>query len=247
MYCTRCNGQIQAEDCNLSTLVARCRTCQHVFRFTDQLGAPPEAPSGRRRAERPRIFVVEDQASGYGRRIWWRWADVTDAKRRVFFAVAATFVFLVTCNLYGFRPSSSSLVWPDFVLLGFLLLAAVAVNYYLVVCILNRTTVELDGGQLAVRHGPLPWRGGRAFEMADVDEVVFDDVANWREGVHVHRFVVTVIDREGSRHPLLETPAPGEAQFIAEKLQQWLTARPLPPSAPKKSISPPSEAIHRQR
>jgi hypothetical protein len=58
---------------------------------------------------------------------------------------------------------------------------------------------------------------------------------------------VTMIDREGGRHKLLETLTPEGARFIAEKLQEWLVADTLPPPGPKKSISQPSDAIHRPR
>jgi hypothetical protein len=245
MYCTRCNGQIQAEDCNLSTLVARCRHCQHVFRFADQLDPAVQEPSRRVRAERPPNFKVEDQAYGFGRRIWWVWAEGYDKAFAIFIANLGT-VMLWSLWFDQMFPLSSY-PWSFFVFLGVATAGSVFANYYALASLLNRTTVEVDGGQLAVRHGPIPWPGNRAFEMADVDEVVFDDDSEWRRGTLVHRFHVTVIDREGGRHRLFETQTPQGAQFIAEQLQEWLAAGPLPAPAPKKSISRPSDAIHRSQ
>jgi hypothetical protein len=192
MNCTRCNGQIQAEDCNLSTLVARCRACQHVFRFADQLEPEAQEPPATLRAKRPANLVVDNRSSAFGRRIWWPWADAR--------AKSGTILVCVYCDamlaLLWFFPSNPQRLYdPAYLVpMSFFVAVAVCLNYYTVARVVNRTSVELDGGQLTLRHGPVPWPGNRAFEMADVDEVVFDDDSQWRQGVLTHRFYVTVID-----------------------------------------------------
>jgi hypothetical protein len=60
MYCPRCDAQILADDVHLGTLVARCRRCNEVFRFADQLGPPAPGGSIERRAAKPDRLLVED-------------------------------------------------------------------------------------------------------------------------------------------------------------------------------------------
>jgi hypothetical protein len=71
MYCPRCDARIPAEDTHLGTLVARCRRCNEVFRFADQLDPPTEGHPVERRAARPDCALVEDNRDA--RRLSFAW------------------------------------------------------------------------------------------------------------------------------------------------------------------------------
>ena len=70
MLCPRCGSQILAEDANLDTLVARCRQCQEVFNFADQVGARPAAKPAPP-VPRPEGVAVGDL--GDRRQLSWPW------------------------------------------------------------------------------------------------------------------------------------------------------------------------------
>lgn len=45
--------------------------------------------------------------------------------------------------------------------------AGIGLSYYTLAGLLNRTRVTVLGGEITVRHGPVPWPGGRTLSTAD--------------------------------------------------------------------------------
>lgn len=175
ILCPSCGEAVDVEDLNLERLLARCHGCNKVFSWADQV--PPT--SARPLVARPATIEVRE---GTGRltlvRRWRRrallWptaiglafgagvgamvlASARDPHAPAPVAVVAVFTAVVACGLYGIAAG-----W------------------------INRTWVDVSGGFLTVRHGPLPWPGQSRVEVAEVEQVYvvqrFGDPARFPEG-----------------------------------------------------------------
>jgi hypothetical protein len=240
MYCPKCLSQILAEDANLSTLVARCRACQEVFRFEDQLKPPSPATPEVRRAECPPNIVVESAQDGTMKRI-----SIPSATGKAFAAIFLFLVLLVADVMLlalGYNMFASGHVpWPVAISFGFMLLCWLFMTYVVLAGTQNTTVLEISDSLLLLRHVPMPWPGDRCLEIKNIQRIEFQQQSGWARGMVVHQFFVTAIDRAEKRLPLVQMTTPDSARFIAEQLQEWLTADRLP--APEAASVRPSEAI----
>jgi hypothetical protein len=242
MYCPRCNWLIQAEDANLSTLVARCRMCQEVFRFEDQLRPSDQATSGARRAEQPEDFEIEDRGAGTPRRIWMLWpVGVRVVGGMVFFFLMIGLICFALHVANEFRYLNPGL----FVAWGVVLMLAGGVGYFAVALLLNDTRIDWTDDMFVYRCGPLPSPVTRRFRTSEIRRIEFSPEPYWLQGMLRHRFIVMAVYQDGRRKLVVEMPTPDRARFIADQLQEWLAADRLP--APDKAIVPASEAIQRAR
>jgi hypothetical protein len=274
MNCPRCNGQIQAEDANLSTLVARCRMCQEVFRFADQLGPLTTIPSDGH-VRKPENVVVEDRIYGPVRRIWWKWCD----SRAAFLFITVLIACGWICPILIVQPAiefesrvaemekqfanvhrPAAVEYNDWHRLrGFLLFAAIALpiaigaafTYVGVACFTNRTAIELDENTLVVRRGPVPLLCNYTYPIKEIQSVSLDVESFWVKGVLRQRFDVRVVTRDGRRQPLLElVQTPEFGRYIAGRLQEWLSEErvavsTITNSVPAGATVTPSEAVWR--
>jgi hypothetical protein len=75
---------------------------------------------------------------------------------------------------------------------------------YILVCLINKTTIALTGEYLSIKHRPVPWWGGRQFPIGDIGRVLVstgkraNDDCTWKVPV------LEVVTIAGTRHQLME-------------------------------------------
>src|SRR5262245_30407928 len=72
LTCKSCGQSIPAEDMNLDRLVAKCRSCNAVFGFAEDLGLPAEGKR-RKREEVPLPEGITAEETGEGLALVRRW------------------------------------------------------------------------------------------------------------------------------------------------------------------------------
>jgi hypothetical protein len=50
-----------------------------------------------------------------------------------------------------------------------LIALCLALTYFALACVFNRTAVSVKQGRLRIRHGPMPWPGNRSIPIANID------------------------------------------------------------------------------
>jgi hypothetical protein len=240
MYCPNCNSQILAEDANLSTLVARCRACQEVFRFEGQLKPPSQSTLEARREQCPQNTVVELAQDGTMKRISIP-STSSSALPLILPCVLGALILLARMVSLVW----SQMDWGFFTVLCCPLAGLLFMCYVALAASLNTTVLELRDSLLLLQHVPMPWLGDRCFETKNIKRIEFHQESGWARGVVVHKFYVMAVDRHGRQFPLVQMTTPGPARFIAEQLHEWLAADRLP--SPEPTGVQPSEAIQRSR
>jgi hypothetical protein len=225
---------IPAEDVNLDNLVAKCRSCNEVFSFADQMQRPIQS-EGKRAAKlpvpKPDSLRIEDL--GDQRRIirrWFTWPIL----RLVFFCVAwdsfLIFWYFVAFNVrFGGPFNWIMVVFP----IGHVAVG-VALTYSVIASLLNSTTVLVDGDRLSIRHGPVPWSGNRSLDIADIIQLYCDDnyaTSNrTTDSSLTWRYNLNAMLVDGRKLKLLSGLPKDQALFCEQQLEEWLAIEPYPVS-----------------
>lgn len=245
MNCPRCHAQVAADDVNLQHLLAKCRGCQEVFRFSaaeietvsDRIrqGEPPIAPPReeiepdldirvrRVRAPRPPSLEVEDW--GEERRLVRRWFNITYLGRAAFCVVWDGFlIFWYSMAFKGQAP------WIMVLFPVLHLAVGVGLTYATIAGFFNRTVITLRAGTLAVWHGPLPWFGGVELRADAIEQLYCTEAVrywNARNNYYAQpQAAVQALLANGTSKLLVNSLPRDEALFIEQQLEEWMGISP---------------------
>lgn len=237
--CRSCNAVILAEDINLDKVLAKCRTCNAVFDFSAQVQtvAPP-AKERRDRGEVPMPSAFRVDYAGHALTVTRKWGR----KLAFFFVlfsgfwnmIVSVFVVLAASGKFNEGPPGGPgrFIWiflTPFISIG------LATAYLAVAFLLNRTWIEVRKGVLVVRHGPMPWPGGRTLKVDQLDQLYSNEYVAYSENNHPqYRTALHALTTTGDRIKLvpgMETPEQGV--FLENLLEKHLGIkdRPVPGEA----------------
>jgi hypothetical protein len=216
MNCPKCSAHIPSEDVNLANLVAKCRQCDEVFTFADQVGGLPRpaAPVVEQRLPKPPYMILEDDER---RRLWWRWLGPEVIFLGLFCVAWDGFlVFWYSMAIQNNAP------WIMIVFPIVHLAVGVALTYSVVAMILNRTALEIAEDMLTVRHGPVPWVGNRLIPTQAIESLFCEEnVSRGKQSTTVTHTVHACVGGVGVRlvSGMKDRLAAG---FVKQQLEEWL-------------------------
>lgn len=233
LTCRSCGAQLDLDTLDDRRGVAVCRFCHTVNRTTAWDGV---ATRRRYEVEQPEGFELTHRGDGV--RIVHRW-------RR--WVVVPLLIVLVLMNLMVFLPALAFLLLfglfavvaligagdPAVTVVGGLFgLFAIAVaaamvaigavfHYVVLAMLINRTVIEVDGRELRVRYGPLPWRGGAAVPADRVEQLYCKERSvRTQHGSHpAYELHAGLIDG-GHRRLLAALPSLEHAIYVEQQLER---------------------------
>lgn len=177
LACPKCRAGIPASDVNLNALVGKCAACHHVFRIDPSeldagSSAPAESPG------RPSSITLEREEPSPILRDTYRDATgrppTTFTLRRRWFQAQHVFLLFFCIAWDSFlvfwygSAMTTDAPWLMIVFPVAHVAVGVGLTYSVIAGFLNRTTLTLTPDALAVRHGPVPWRGNASFSRGDI-------------------------------------------------------------------------------
>jgi len=225
LRCPHCDQQILAEDININAVLAKCRACHTVFSFHGDVPgeAAPEAVF-RPRAPVPLPARLQVEELGSAFRARWRWFQW----HMVFLVFFCVFWdgFLVVWYATGLA-TGAPIVFLVFPLLH--VSVGVGLTYYVACGFLNTTTLEIAGGNLAIRHGPLPWRGNFKVPVQDVRQLYCQERAvHNKRSVH-HVYDVHALLADGDDLTLVSAlPDSQQALYLEQQIEARLRIKDEP-------------------
>jgi hypothetical protein len=234
MQCPRCQTVIPAADVNLDNLVAKCRRCNEVFSFADQMPRPIQS-DGQRPAKlpfpKPDSLLVEDL--GDQRRIirrWFTWPVLM----LVFFCIGWD-SFLIFWYFMAFNapfPGGFNLIMVIFPIAH--VAVGVGLTYFMIASLLNYTTILVNVDRLSIRHHPVPWRGNRSLDIGEIVQLYCDEsyVAKNRtmNPSVTWMYNLNALLADGRKLKLLSGLPKDQALFLEQQLEEWLGIEPHPVS-----------------
>jgi hypothetical protein len=187
IQCSTCGGVVSASDVNLDRMLAKCASRNSVFDISGQVPGRGERAMTR---QRPKVAlpkalrVIQDELVTESSTEPYR----TEAVKRphvvlerswfqpvliflVFFCIAWD-SFLINWYATVLRHGAP-LIAGVFPIVH--LAVGVGLTYYTLCGFVNRTRIAVEAGQLVVRHGPLPWKGNRALEANNLDQLFCEE------------------------------------------------------------------------
>jgi hypothetical protein len=221
IICPACRVPVAAEDVNLGTGLAKCRTCNNVFRFDalPELAAPSSASTVQTRARgpapQPRSVTVSEGDGALT--VEHRWFGPKYIFLTLFclfwdgFLVAWYFIALHTGNLL-------------FVLFPLIHVAVgIVLTYATVAGYVNRTTLRIDGSRLAVRHHPLPWPGNTELAAADVRQLFCEERISRSRNGPSYTYNLVALLADGSRKKVVAgLDSPSVPLFLEQHAEAWM-------------------------
>lgn len=220
--CPECRVPVAAEDVNLETGLAKCRTCNNVFRFADAPElAPQQAVRARPPVEKPRSVVAFERDGVLT--LEYRWFTLKYIFLTFFCLVWNG--FLVFWYAIALRTGSAMMLLFPLIHVA----AGLFITYVTIVGYVNTTTVEIDRSRIRVRHHPLPW--GRRVELgaADVAQLFCQEkISRGRNGV-TYTYDLVAVMRGGTRKKVISGLDYAELPlYLEQHAEAWLKIRDEP-------------------
>ena len=212
IHCPSCDSPIPAADMELQTMSARCRVCQSLVDLRAEEAAPATAPLPVPLPER--ITMSADGGELRIERRWFTWM-----------AIFMAFFCVMWLGILGFFYAMAFASGNRQVLLFPLLHVAVGLGlaYWTAAMFVNRTDIVVSGGNLSIRHRPLPWFGSRDIPTSALEQLYCDQhVSRSRNGTTV-TFSVRARGTDGKLIKLVTgLPERDQAFFIEQEIERHL-------------------------
>lgn len=239
IQCSTCSKIIPADDINLDHVLAKCRSCNTVFDFSEQVRMPvlPEAKLKRDRGELPMPSQLQVDQQGGSLVIIRRWGRGPAIFFLVFSGLWNGFLLFMAFALLsntlrmhdGSRPPSQAFL--GLFLIPFILVG-LTTGWVALAFLLNRTTIRVSGRRLSVTHGPVPWPGKREIDISTLDQLYCEEyVAYSQNHVPQVRLMIQALRKDGSKVKLVRgMEDPGQALYLERLLETHLgiVDRPVP-------------------
>lgn len=241
IICERCRARVPAEDIDLGTKLAKCRSCQAVFDFSSQLGKPAsswgEAPLVRARPPvplPPGLTVVEDEVGqrsdgayrrspGFGERLviqrkWFSYELIG----LLFFCIAWDAFLIFWYSMATKGPAGWNLIAVIFPVAH--VAVGVGLTYRTIAGFLNSTWITVADGALTIKHAPLPWLGNRTIPTDTVKQLFCEKVtSSGNRGGSSTNYSLSAMTRDGRKVPLVKSlPSHDQALYLEQRIEDAL-------------------------
>jgi hypothetical protein len=235
LNCPKCAAEISAENINLERLVAKCSQCDSVFNFEDKLSSTYGVNSSAVQQQRfaaPRPDKVTLDNFGGVLTLQWRWFTW------VILLVTGIAVFWngIVLSMFGsvlfdgLQGGDILAVFPLFVIPHFWV--GLAMIYYVLTGYINKTTVTVKNGRVAIRHAPLPWWGNKEVEAATIMQIYTkENNSRYRRGIGTNNttYELHAVLKKGRHLKLLSGLDSSEhALFVEREIEEHLGIEDVP-------------------
>ena len=171
MNCPYCSTLIPSGDVNIVRLVAKCKSCNEVFSFSNEFGGkalnPASAPPDDGYSEPPPMPPgLQTAVVGDTLHIRYKWFKPA-ILFLMFFAVAWDSFLIFWYGAALFIPGPEKIFMLVFPIVH--LAVGVAITYGVLCGLFNTTTISVSRGALGIRHAPFSWGFGN--KLIPVDQL----------------------------------------------------------------------------
>ena len=221
ILCPSCRVPVAAEDVALDTGLAKCRTCNNVFRFDNLAGLAAPAVRPRQNVGRPHSVVSFEEDGGLTVRYRW---------------FSPKYIFLLIFCLFwdGFLVVWYAMAWGsgNTIMLVFPLLhvaAGIFITYWTIAGFVNTTTLRIDPYRLRVTHHPLPWGRPVQLEVGDVHQLFCDEKVTRGKNGPSYTYNLNALMRDGSRRKVVSgLDSPDLPVFLEQHAEEWMRIQDEP-------------------
>ena len=222
--CPSCQGEIPVEDVNLDRLIGKCRSCNTVFSFANQVSTPAvnqtPVPSQHYGGKRPEVALpksLQIDKTGKSIKMSIKWFDYSV----LFLTFFCCFWDIFMLVWYGIAIFEGIWIMAIFGLLhaG----VGVGLTYFCLCSWFNTTEIELDGNYFRITHGPLPWWGNK--EMPTSEFVQFftkEHMTRGKHGPHYTYELYGILKNGGKEKLISGLNSVEQSLFLEQEAERFL-------------------------
>jgi ribosomal protein S27AE len=221
LSCPSCGAKVRLSD-DAGRL--HCDHCgnDHILQMNFIPVAPAQKP-----ALRPRIPVPQEmqiQQDGTASRIVQRWFSWKYVPMAFFAVVWDGFLFFWYSMALGNGAPLMFILFP----LGHLAVGA-WITYTTLAGFVNRTTIELNQGELSIWFEPLPWPGEKTLKAGEIKQLFCKEHTRRTKNGTATSYHLYAVTRDDHQLKLLTNlDSPDAAQFLEQQLESWMRIQDQP-------------------
>jgi hypothetical protein len=216
VYCPNCGFQAQADDMNMSALVARCRNCNNVYPLQPAL--EQNLPVSRPEVAMPAAIQAVHYPDALDIEVKWR----SSASSFMLFFTIFWNIFVIP---FGFFAVTSG-EWSLMLGLSFHLITGIGLLYYMVASLMNVTYIYLDSSFLSIQHRPfaVPWYPDREIATADIRQLSVERYSPSKtNGKPDYFFAVYATLAGGKRLKILQgLKTADQGRYVEQEVERFL-------------------------
>lgn len=236
LFCRQCGAEIQAENVNLDTMMAKCSVCNAVFSFQDMYDdikpkkEKAQAP-GFAYSAVPMPANMSLNETDTTLTITRSWRSLTTAFLLIFAVIwngMLWTIFVPTFTGISFEINRG----PSFPF-GLFILPFIGAGFYLIYRVaaelLNTTTITVTDHHLRITHAPIPARNSDL--SADMIEQLYArvHVSRSSNGNTSRTYSLNVLLRDGSKKKLIGGLSnEDQALYIEQEIERFLGIENIP-------------------
>ncbi len=233
--CTNCTGEIPVDDINLDRLIAKCRSCNTVFSFANQVETPVlhKAAPALHSGERPEVPMPKSLSidrTGKSIKMTLSWYNVSV----LFLASFCLFWDGFMVMWYLIALTQGEIIMALFGTIHAMI--GLGMTYYCIACCFNTTVIELDGAYFRITHGPVPWWGNKELPLSKVKQLYTTErVTRGKHGPN-YTYKLNAIMSNGEKEELMSGLSEVEqALFLEQEAERFLGIddQPVPGEVPR--------------
>lgn len=215
LNCPECAAEIPSNNINLDRMVAKCRECNAVFGFGDQLDSSEQQSLTRMPVPRPANLQIEHD--GAYLRFTRRWFSV------VYIMLGIFALFWNGFMAVWFGIAIISRIWPIAIFGTLHATIGLVIAYIAVAGLVNSTLIRVGMGEIEVSHSPLPWFGKRRIETAGIAQLYSKEVSSRSRQRTTLSYEVHLATQDGCQIKLLAgLDGSEQALYLEQEIERYL-------------------------
>ena len=224
--CPNCNEVVPAENLNLTNMVGKCHSCDHVFSIADVVGSSTQqVRRGDENLGLPAGIELQRGLSYLEFTILWR-----KTRRKGFFTLFAVMWNLLLLPFIIAVISTND--WKLALFISLHLLVGVSFFFYTLALWINRTTIHVSKGGIEVKHGPvpIPFTPNHSVAASELKQLYVEEyVPSKTNGRPDITFGVRMRAHDGTDVRLVPGfQNPDHALYIEQEIEKFLTIEDEP-------------------
>lgn len=220
LSCKACDAPLKADTIDMRHGLATCHYCDAVMRFDELKSDEPAAnTTSKERAVVPMPSGIQVEDFGSRLRIVRRWFAPV-AFFLLFFCIAWD-SFLIFWYSIAFGDGNAPWIMKVFPVAH--VAVGIGLTYYTLALFVNKTEVEVEAGQLSIRHGPLPWRGGGSHDTTQIEQIYCKEKIKQSENGPRSNYELHAVFGDGQSKKLCDGFTEADhALFLEQQLERHL-------------------------
>lgn len=219
LKCPNCGSILRAAGLDLQSGIATCDYCQALSAVS--IPSPSNGLIERPPVAMPSCMTCEMEGPDFV--ITRRWFS-----HAAWVLLVVSIVWSAMVFFWYDHALSSTASLPEKIIPILHLVAGAALIYSVLGMFLNKTVIRVGGGQLSIRHGPVPWTGNATLDLSSIRQFYCKEITREANNGNGAFYLLLAGLHDGTARKLMSTVMDGDqVLFVEQRLENALGIRDM--------------------